>query len=167
MAKKEKKKEIAPFNDFEETCMIGAIRYYMGRQTIVSATFPSDFIISRCHHRLSKNMLSCIVRDLKEHRKMYESFGDKTIDDRPWLKFTTYLDCFQNNSFKKVTLIDDTECEVFSCEINERVWERDDNGYPIGDPKDIIVKKIYPRERYESSPYHEIYIPEENIKSYD
>jgi hypothetical protein len=41
MDKKEK------LNDFEEEMLFGAIRYYMGRQTIVSATFKALLDIRR------------------------------------------------------------------------------------------------------------------------
>lgn len=71
--------------------LFGAIRYYMGRQTIVSATFPAGFIRERIYERVSRHTLSIIIRDLEDHLRMFKAFGSPEIDDKYWKKLLSFL----------------------------------------------------------------------------
>lgn len=123
--------------DIDEWCLIfGAMRYFMGRATIASATFP-EAVIRKYHARLSEVQKEQLVEDLREHLREGKTFGWKTIDEPVWNKFLAALD---ESSHYQVEAIDNTTHTVFEA-----------NG------------KIYPLNTYLRDPGMEIYLPEENI----
>ena len=130
-----------PLSDFEQTLLWMAIRYAMNRQSIASATLPTD-IISNWYHRLSKNDKERTVIDLQRNLQDFEerAFGDPGIDKPIWIKFMNALD---ENCHIKVKLIDDTEEIVF----------------PFED-------EYIPLASYIATPYRHIFIPKENIKEF-
>ena len=134
MDKKEK------LNDFEEEMLFGAIRYYMGRQTIVSATFPAGFIRERIYERVSRHTLSIIIRDLEDHLRMFKTFGSPEIDDKYWKKLLSFLKGYLNG-FSEVHLISGEICKVFEIDFQDRGEQ---------------VHRVYPVEEYINYPEREI-----------
>lgn len=134
-------KKVKPLSNFEETLLWMAIRYAMNRQTIASATLPTD-IISNWYPRLSKINKESIVIDLKRNLESFEgrAFGDPNIDKPNWIKFMNALD---EDCHIKVKLIDDTEEIVFPYE-----------------------DQYIPLRQYIETPYRHIFIPKENIKEF-
>lgn len=134
-------KEITPLSDLEQTLLWMAIRYAMNRQSIASATLPTD-IISKWYPRLSEINKQQIVMDLKDNLKDFEgrAFGDPNIDRPTWIKFMNALD---EDCHIKVKLIDDTE---------EIVFPYEDDYMPL--------------RKYIENPYIHTFIPKENIKEF-
>jgi len=136
--KRQKEEEPKPLSDVEwDTCWM-AMRYAMNRQTIASASLP-DQLIKAYFHRWSKPQKASIVRELKQNLDDFEhAFGNPQIDKPVWIKFMNALD---ESTHYKVILIDDTTCTAFE-----------------------VGEKVHSLEKYIEQPYHNWYIPKENIK---
>lgn len=150
MEKKNTLEKLSPLSDFEIDMLFGSIRYYMGRQTITSATFPAGFIENRIYERIPKGNLYTIIRDLQEHVRDYTHFGNPGIDDIPWRKLMCFLIAYQNNSFIEVTLSDGTKEKIF------KVQYKHGNNHSI---------RNYPLKSYLENPHREIYIESDSIIS--
>lgn len=124
--------------DFEWTLLCGALRYFIGRQTIAAATFPED-VIKNFYQRMTEDQRQFIYREVVDYYKQWGHIGDKNIDQPVWLKFANACD---TRNHRQVELIDGSICTVFQS------------------------GKIYPINKYLESPYQEIFIPEENITQY-
>jgi hypothetical protein len=135
--------EYPVLDDFEFKMLRLAIRYFCGRETIMSASFPND-IIKMWYEDLSDNMKEIIIKDLNEYLDYKEKhsgkrvFGNENYDNLHWQKFLKLLD---KKEHYQVELIDDSI---------EWVVKYDDVVYP--------VKKLI------SSPGFNIFVPEESIK---
>ena len=132
-----KSKKIKPLSDFEWTLCWMAIRYAMGRRTIASAMLPST-IIREYYHRFSELQKKKISRDLLDYLSDREHFGDKNIDDTHWKRF---LGILNTDGHYKVDLIDGSEITVFK-----------------------VDDVIYSLDKSIDSPFHNWYIPAENVK---
>lgn len=126
----------APLSDVEWTLIWASLRYFVGRETIASATYPAD-IISNYYARMSDGQKKMLVRDISEHFERCGSIGNEKIDQPVWLKFAAALDDTQHFQIK---LSDGSTAKVFKT--NER---------------------IYPLDEYLRQPHHEIYVPDEHI----
>lgn len=81
-----------------DTCWM-AIRYAMGRRTIVSATLPRE-LCQAYFYRWSENQKTMIVRDLRQHLQdtarwngdSTAYFGQKNIDHPEWMRFLLCLE---------------------------------------------------------------------------
>lgn len=133
---------ISRLSDFEWTCLWMAVRYAMNRQTIASATLPQD-IVMNYYHRLNDGQKKSIAKDLKENEDAFEgqAFGHKEIDRPHWIKLWKALD---ETCHYQVELIDGTKCTVFEA-----------NG------------KIIPLHKYIEEPYHNYFVPLENIRVFE
>jgi hypothetical protein len=165
MAKK-KKERTEPLNDFETSCLQGAIRYYMPRRTISSATFPEDFIKEKVYNLISEHTLSVIVDDLDWYIKQFESFGDPNIDDPVWKKFQSFLRG-RLKGYEKVELVNGEVIEVFRASFHQLAHQvhNINTGEIINIPEGTI-ERIYPLKEYCETPWSERYVPKENIKKY-
>lgn len=126
-----------PLSEIEWTTCWMAIRYACPRQTIASATLPSD-LIKAYWNRWTVGQKKMIAQDLKRFLETESSFGNKNIDEPIWNKFLSACDI---DNHETVELIDGTSCVVF--EANDR---------------------YYPLDEYVKKPHAEIYVPIENIK---
>lgn len=124
--------------NFEWTLLCGALRYFIGRQTIAAATFPED-VIRNFYHKMNTGQREFIAREVFDYYKQWGHIGDEKIDQPVWLKFANALD---EKNHRVAKLVDDTECTVFQS------------------------GRIYPLDAYLESPYQELFIPEKNIKQY-
>ena len=132
------KKETKPkcLLDIEWTNIWASLRYFMGRETIASATWSSD-IIRTYYTLLTKGQKESIVKELKAFKKDFGYFGNKKIDNPIWEKF---LGCLDEENHKTVVDINNESYVVF--EAND---------------------KIYPLHLYLERPYHEIFLPKESV----
>jgi hypothetical protein len=131
-----RRKKHKPLSDVEWTLIWASLRYFVGRETIASATFPAD-IIQNYYARMSDAQKKMLARDIYEHFDRCGRIGNEKIDQTVWLKFAAALD--DTKHFQK-TLSDGSRPVLF--QIGERI-------YPLGE--------------YLRSPHHEIYVPDENI----
>lgn len=137
-----KKTEVCKeLTDWEWTSLIGALRYYENRATIVSATFPAEVVKRYFGGAYSPESCKRIARQFVEvdHQRNGESDWAKSIDiDRnPWTKFYAFLKAYLNG-FEKYHGIDCFYCET--------------------------TKRHYPRVEYVSRPWLEVYIGDEEKK---
>jgi hypothetical protein len=130
--------------DVEYTTCWMAIRYAMNRKTIASATLP-EMLVKAFFNRLTEGQKAQIVKELaKNEEECLEwsngksgGFGHIDIDRPHWMKFWKALE----SETHWIALLSDN--------IQVRVFEA--NG------------KVYPLDKYVTSPHQEIYIPQENI----
>ena len=155
--------------DFEEDMFIGAFRYYMGRQTILSASIPVEFIELEVYKKCSHRVIEIIIRDLEDHIRMFKYFGNPTIDNSRWRKLLSFLKGYKQGYFKTYTSkrFDNGEpytFEGFECEHYlpnpESPEKMDMYGYPENLKSEI---RIYPVERFLKEPYAEIFLLEEDL----
>jgi hypothetical protein len=152
-------------DDFEFTMIRLAILYACGRQTIASATLPSEIIKNRYKY-LTAEQKKIIVKDMTEYLDMLEDnnmervFGDKKIDHKGWIKFMTALD----NNCHYVVKVGDPQSEdiqeivCFKCKIFQGHWNEKN-----GINEFVEEEVVYPLDSYLSQPSHEIYIPNSYI----
>lgn len=110
-------KNIKPVSDIEwDTCWM-AIRYAMNRQTIASATLPTD-LIKAYWHRWTDDQKRQIAKDLKQNEEYYstlkitdeKAFGNENIDRPVWIKFMNACDI---DNHHKGQLKDGSTYEMF------------------------------------------------------
>jgi len=147
-------------NDFEFALIRLAIQYACPRQTIASSSLPLE-IISNRYNSLSKEQKDIIVSDLQSRldewveNNMKPVFGDELIDHDGWIKFMTALD---EDKHYTVQLINGMDIVAFKCIQTISEWDETER-------KNIFHKEevIFPLDKYIERPYHNIYIPKENV----
>lgn len=157
-----------PKKEFEHFLLLGAFRYYMGRQTILSASIPVDFITFKYHEDLPSSIIDLLINDLEDHIKMFKYFGNPTIDDTRWRKLYNFLKCYRNCEYEFIKVkYDDGSIKTVQCFQSEYFYvprdikfEYDENLNPKGIQSEI---RYYPVQKYLESPYHEIYIDKDCI----
>lgn len=88
---------------------ISALKYYMGRMTIASATYPSDFLKAYNNH-FSDDQMDEIHKILSDFLKRANGFGCSFIDLPIWMKFMSFCDW---RNYEDVKLTDGTSETVF------------------------------------------------------
>ena len=133
-----KKKQKTALTDWEWTLVWSSMRYFMGRQTIASATWPSDFV-QNYEKYLTQGQRDMLCKELKSYFKEFQAFGNPEIDSEHWERLMHYMD--KNNRYlvqAKYTENDQTIEEATIC---------------------FKYKDVYCSiERYTQSPYHNWYI---------
>lgn len=129
-------KKIKPLSDYEWTLVWSSIRYFMGRQTIASATFPADFV-KNTYPRLSTDQKKMIYRDLNNHFNQWGHFGNKDIDSPVWERLMGLMD--DDNRFMVVAEGNNVERQTIEC-------------FKVGDT-------FYGVEKILEEPHHNWYIP--------
>jgi hypothetical protein len=122
--------------DFEWALLWSSLRYFVGRETIASATFPAS-VIEHCFYRLSENQKRSLAKEVWEHLEQHGRVGHQQIDQPHWLKFAAAL---ETEKHIEVMTIDGN---IHTCfKVNGR---------------------FYPLDIYVRNPNQETYLPEENI----
>ena len=85
-----KEKKIEKLSDWEHTLLWSSMRYFMGRQTIASATWPGDFM-KNMYKRLVEHQIFMMHKDLKELFEQNGKFGSETIDSPVWERLMHFL----------------------------------------------------------------------------
>lgn len=130
-------KKIKKLSDNEWTLIWSSMRYFMGRMTIVSATFP-DIIIKDYFLRMSKHQKLMLYDDMKSYLENNTFFGNKDIDDPRWQKFMSIMN---EDAYVNVLGIDNKKYLCFKAN-----------------------NRFYSIERYLNEPWSECYIDKESIK---
>lgn len=121
----------------EWTLIWASLRYFLGRETIASATYP-QMIMKNYYHRLSDAQTKSMYEDIKRHFDLMGGIGNEIIDKPIWLKFAAALNT-----------IDHIEYEL---KTGEKIMCFEANN------------KIYPLDKYISDPHCEIWIKPSSIK---
>jgi hypothetical protein len=136
MAKKKIEKTV--LTDWEWTLVWSSMRYFMGRQTIASAMWPSD-LIKNYDKYLTQGQRDMIAKELKCYFEEYQAFGNPNIDSEHWERLMHYMD--KNNRYlvqAKYTENDQTVEEATIC---------------------FKYKDVYCSiEKYARAPYHNWYV---------
>jgi hypothetical protein len=141
MAKK--KIEKTTLTDWEWTLVWSSMRYFMGRQTIAAATWPSDFIKNYDKY-LTQTQRDTVHKELNRYFEEYKRFGHPMIDSEHWERLMCYMD--KNNRY----LVESKRTED-----GERIVEMNIC---------FKYKDAYcPIEKYAEQPYHSWYINPEYI----
>lgn len=134
---KRKTKPVKELSDWEWTSLIGALRYYENRATIVSASFPAEVVHRYFGGAYSPEACKRIANQFVEidhHRGESDWAKSSDIDRNPWTKFYAFLRAYLNG-FEKHRGVDCFYCET--------------------------TKRHYPRVEYVSRPWLELYIGDE------
>ena len=121
--------------EFEFDLIWMAMRYCMPRQTIASATFPTD-VVMEYWDALGPNRRERLYNDLVRYIGGGGEFGNPKIDAPIWFKFMSAL----NEKEHVEMTVDGVTFKAFQA-----------NG------------RWYPLKEYLETPSHEIYVPDECV----
>jgi hypothetical protein len=85
-----KKIEKTKLTDWEWTLVWSSMRYFMGRQTIASATWPAD-LIKNYDTYFTQGQRDMIYRELNQYFNEYSAFGNPDIDSEHWERLMHYM----------------------------------------------------------------------------
>jgi hypothetical protein len=85
-----KKIEKTELTDWEWTLVWSSMRYFMGRQTIASATWPAD-LIKNYDTYFTQGQRGMIYRELNQYFNEYSAFGNPDIDSEHWERLMHYM----------------------------------------------------------------------------
>jgi hypothetical protein len=133
-----KKIEKTQLTDWEWTLVWSSMRYFMGRQTIAAAMWPSD-LVKNYDKYLSQNQRDTIYRELNRYFEEYKQFGHPMVDSDHWERLMCYMD--KNNRY----LVESQRTENGSTTIETHICFKHKEAYS-------------PIDSYAKSPYHNWYI---------
>lgn len=94
--------------DYELTLILCSIRYLIERHSILSASFPAEFL-ANSYSKLSDLQCKQVYEDIKRYYTIWDNKGSTVHKDDPWRKLMAFLDAENRHIIK----IDGNEIECF------------------------------------------------------
>jgi hypothetical protein len=117
-----KEKQIKPLSDWEWTLTWSSLRYFCGRYTIASATYPAE-LIQNFGKRLSEDQKRSLSVEIQKQIEDAIRIKDNMwlgVDMEPWSALRNYLDVTTwKELFCQGEDIEDTTVIAFPCERKE------------------------------------------------
>ena len=134
-----KEKKIQPLSDWEWTLTWSSLRYFCGRYSIASATYPTELLMN-FGKRLSEDQKRALVQEIQKQIEDAIRINDNMwlkTDMEPWSALRNYLDVSTwKELFCQGEDIKDTTVIAFPCESKE---------------DETIVTRWIPIDSYEES----------------